>query len=169
MKDLPSQEYLKSIINYDELTGNFKWIDRRGGSKSKIKAGSIHKRDQYLRIKIKRVCYQGHRLAWLYVYGYIDNTLQIDHINGIRSDNRICNLRLVPRSENQKNLKLSKSNKTGFNGVSFSKFENKYVASISVNGKRERLGSTHVFEDAVKMRQEANIKYGYHENHGKKV
>jgi len=52
----------------------------------------------YIIIKINRKDYQAHRLAWLYEYGNFPKQT-IDHINRIKTDNRICNLRDVSQSK----------------------------------------------------------------------
>lgn len=93
--------------------------------------------------------------------------MQIDHINGIRSDNRICNLRLVDCKENAKNQRKNKRNKNAFGGVFFNKQKKKYVSRIKVNGKSIFLGYFNLIDDAIAARKEANKKYGFHENHGK--
>lgn len=167
MKDLPSQEHLKSILNYDELSGIFTWRKIQRGISFGAIAGSIHKKQKYLRLSVDNVVYAAHRLAWVYVYGSINNEMQVDHINGIRSDNRIANLRLVDHKTNGKNQRKSVRNINGFCGVFFSKEKNKYVARIKVDKKSVFLGYFKLIDDAIEARKAANVKYGFHENHGK--
>jgi len=93
---------IKDYLNYCPNTGNFTWLCDRGTNKVKNKiAGSIHS-DGYLTIQINGKSYKAHRLAWHYHYNKWPSG-QIDHINGIKNDNRIENLRDVTSSENSKN------------------------------------------------------------------
>jgi hypothetical protein len=94
--------------------------------------------------------YRLHRLAWLYVYGEFPK-LELDHINGVRTDNRICNLRECTRSENLQNQR-------GVSGAWQLKKSGKWVAAIGLNKKTKRLGSFHTFDEAhqayLKAKQE---------------
>jgi hypothetical protein len=91
----------------------------------------------------------------------------VDHINGNKKDNRICNLRPVSRIENAHNLGRSKKNKTGTTGVFKIKRTGHYTAEICVNWERIYLGYFRTMQEAVAARKEAEIRYGYHANHGK--
>ena len=93
----------------------------------------------------------------------------MDHINGNRRDNRIENLRVVTVAENNKNLKTFKTNKSGRMGVHFDKSCRRWRAYIRYNGKRRHIGLYGSFEEASKARAKAEIKYGYHPNHGRKT
>jgi hypothetical protein len=74
--------------------------------------------------------YMAHRLAWLYVTGRMPSD-QIDHINGLKDDNRWNNLREATNKENSENLKQYSNNKTGFRGVHFHKPSGKWVARVT--------------------------------------
>jgi hypothetical protein len=93
---------------------------------------------------------------------------QIDHINGNTKDNRLENLRDVSNRENLRNQKIPKNNTSGTLGVSFDKRKQNYQASIKINGKRKHLGYFKNKEEAIAARAVANIKYNFHENHGRK-
>jgi hypothetical protein len=93
---------------------------------------------------------------------------QIDHINGNGLDNRLENLRAVSNGENLRNQKIPKNNTSGTIGVSFYKRHQKYQASIKINGIRKHLGYFKNKEEAIAARAVANIKYNFHENHGRK-
>lgn len=84
-----------------------------------------------------------------------DKNLCVDHLNGIRHDNRKNNLRVCTQNQNAKNLKLSKLNSTGFKGVS--KRGNKFRAKITHNGKQISLGTFENIVDAVNAYDCANI------------
>lgn len=76
-----------------------------------------------------------HRVVMLMCYGFYGEGLDVDHINHVRNDNRLFNLRFVTRSENSKNQSLSSKSTTGVTGVSFLKARKKYIAQIGVNRK----------------------------------
>ena len=86
-------------------------------------AGHVEKASGYVRVGVKGVergTYKsllGHRVVWQMVYGEIPSGMEIDHINGNRSDNRIENLRIVTPTENARNHGISKRNKSGVVGV----------------------------------------------------
>ena len=134
-----NQAKLKQLASYDENTGKFTWIARRKGVRVGDVAGSMMSHG-YVAIGIYGVDYTAHRLAWLYVHGCWPSGY-IDHINGIRSDNRIENLRDVSQSVNMQNVYAAKSNsKTGYRGVSWHAQREKYTARIKVGGKYLSLG-----------------------------
>lgn len=117
----------------------------------------------YMRVHGKD--YRGHILAWVYEYGNNPNG-EIDHINHDCSDNRIKNLRVATSSENSRNSSIRKDNTSGFTGVQFSKKKNKWIAIIKIKNKTKYLGSYNKKEGAILVRKQANIKYGFHKNHG---
>lgn len=97
MRHLFTQQYLKSILTYDPLTGIFIW-NKSGKIAGGVKVG---KNDGYWYIMIERVTYRAHRLAWLYMYGYWPTL--VDHKNRVKTDNWIDNLRETTQSDNVKN------------------------------------------------------------------
>lgn len=111
--------------------------------------------------------YQAHRIIWLMYHGELPNH-EIDHINGIRTDNRIENLRDVTHKENMKNQRLRSTNTSGVTGVSIHSKSGKWVAQIKVNGDAIYLGSFAQKDDAVSARKKAEHKYGFFANHGLK-
>ncbi len=160
-----TQAQLKELFHYDPLSGVFTrkvWVS--GGSMVGDIAGSHC--NGYLVMRIDKRNYRIHRLAWLYVYGSLPEHA-IDHINGIKDDNRIANLRDVTHSRNCKNRKRMATNKSGVNGVFWKKQYSKWCAKIQINGNHIYLGYFAELDDAKKARQAADVKYGYHENHGR--
>lgn len=136
-----TQQKLKEIICYDHETGVFKRIvSVSPKAMAGMNAGTIND-NGYLKVQINGKRYLGHRLAWFYVYGYFP-TKHIDHINGVRNDNRILNLRLATIKENKQNLrKAHKNNKSsGMLGVSWHKGNGKFRAQITKDGKYKCLG-----------------------------
>jgi hypothetical protein len=131
-----TQKRLLELLRYDQETGVFFWRESRGSIKCGAVAASTNSLG-YVQIQIDSKNYLGHRLAWLYVYGsWPQHTL--DHINGHRSDNRICNLRDVSHQLNLQNVRAPKNSKTGLIGVSRS--GNRWRAYIFVDGKQRHLG-----------------------------
>lgn len=159
-----TKESLKALLHYDPDTGIFtrrvttSWTSTAGDG-----AGANH--DGYLRVALGSNRYYLHRLAWLYVYGEWPSK-DLDHINHIRDDNRICNLREVTSTENQRNQKINSSNTSGHTGVTWDKKRKCWQARISVNGKNLYLGGFTSLEDAAAARKAANEKHGFHPNHG---
>lgn len=89
----------------------------------------------------------------------LDSSLQIDHINHNKNDNRKENLRIVNNSENQFNIPTRCNNKSGHIGVGYDKAKNIWYATIRINGKTKYLGSRKNKEDAIKLRKDAEILY----------
>lgn len=123
----------------------------------------------YIRVAIFRKPVMAHRFAWEFINGPIPDGMQVDHINHNRSDNRIENLRLVTHHENSVNIKMPKNNTSGHIGVHYNKNRGTWQASIGGRNKEthEHLGCFHNREDAIKARKLAEIRLGYHKNHGK--
>jgi hypothetical protein len=98
-----TQDELKELIQYDSNTGIFVWAkNRRGKAIKGALAGRTHPSGHRV-IRVNTTSYYAHRLAWLYVYGSIPENLMIDHINGVRDDNRIENLRVATAKQNSEN------------------------------------------------------------------
>jgi hypothetical protein len=151
-------EQLKATLDYDAGTGVFLWKIRPSRAvKAGDVAGCTEKRIGYITIGIAGRIYKAHRLAWLYTHGEWPRGL-IDHINGNKADNRICNLRNVFADGNSQNVrKPNVRNKSGFMGVIW--FQNKWRASMSVNGKSKWLGDYSTPEEAHQVYLEAKRKY----------
>jgi hypothetical protein len=139
-----SQEELRDLFDYDHKTGNLIWRIHRNSHAGKIKPGDVAGTpgsNGYLVIGVNRMRYAAHRLVWLWHHGALPRH-QLDHINGIRSDNRIENLREATAGENRQNMK-DRANNTGLRGVYFNSRPGRvkrYSASIAVNGKSRCLG-----------------------------
>ncbi|QBR52757.1 HNH endonuclease [Erwinia sp. QL-Z3] len=149
---------VKKILNYDSDSGIFTWILPASKSiKPGRVAGSISS-NGYLRIKINGKSYPAHRIAWLLVHNTFPDT-EIDHINGEKLDNRITNLRIASRLQNNRNVIKRKDNTSGFKGVSWQLPNKKWVARISVNRKRLTIGFFDSKEEAAEAYKQASIKY----------
>lgn len=131
------QEELKVKLDYNQDTGIFIWKVKSTYKKIGSIAGYKNPTG-YVMIKINKKLYPAHRLAWLYVYGYIPQL--IDHINCIKHDNRISNLREATLSQNQYNRGISKNNTSGIKGVTWNCHAKKWMAITTINGKNKNLG-----------------------------
>jgi hypothetical protein len=114
----------------------------------------------YIQVGYMKKIYKAHRLIWAIVHGEFPKG-QIDHINNIRHDNRIDNLRDVTQQQNANNKKEKfKTNTSGYKGVCWNKRSKKWQSCISVNNKTIYLG---VFEDAeLAHKAYLNAKKAYH-------
>jgi len=169
-EEKPTQEWLKQILNYDPETGLFVWKVGKGPVKDRIGtvAGCVHENHsgkKYIRIHIDGKQYSAHRLAWLYMTGKYPED-QVDHEDGNGENNRFSNLCEATNASNAKNRRLRSDNPTGVAGVRFDKQRKRFVAFIKAEGKNKFIGRYKTLEEAAKARKEAQIKYGYHENHG---
>jgi hypothetical protein len=155
-----TQDEIKALLHYDPIDGSFV---RLISTARCVKVGDVagYKNNcGYISIGLLGKFYLAHRLAWMYTYGEFPE--YIDHINGIRDDNRIANLRSVTRKQNGENTFLRKDNKTGLRGVSFHKAANKWRAQIKHNGKKMHLGFFNAMEDASMAYQAASAKFFTH-------
>ena len=161
-----TQLELQEMLTYDKDTGVFTWnaVEYRTRRIAGDSAGSKHKHG-YLVIRLGKKVYPAHQVAWLYVYGTMPK--YIDHINHIRDDNRLENLRDVTSMQNNQNRTKSDINSSGVVGVYWRKDTSSWTARITVDGKQKALGSYEVFSEAVNARKNAEVLYGFHENHGK--
>jgi len=159
MRESMTQERLRELIFYDPDTGIITWNKGRQGVRNDGIAGSHHP-DGYIKICIDKKIYLSHRLAFLYMEGYMPEN-QVDHINRIKDDNRWQNLREVSRSCNARNTGICSNNTSGVTGVYWYKALNNWHAQITVPGSKKHLGYFESFDDAVAVRWEAEVEYGY--------
>lgn len=161
-------EEVARLFTYDRETGILYWrIRDRNTIRHKYVAGSIKgNRDGYRRVGIKGKIYREHRIIMMLCFGHIPESAEIDHINHVRNDNRLCNLRFVTGPENRKNQSVSSKSTTGVTGVYFSKARKKYVAQITVNQETIYLGMFDTLEGAAEARGQADKKYKFNINHG---
>lgn len=166
MIELPTLAYVKEVLSYDPETGFFRW--RKSMRKNQILAGSVaghvSAKLGYVLINFNGNPVYAHRLAWLYKTGaWPKNT--IDHINGVRSDNRFCNLREATRMQNNNAFRRkSKANTSGYTGVYYHKQRNKWCARIMVFGKTIPLGLHETPEKAARAVQNERAKHGFLQN-----
>lgn len=155
------EDHIKETYEYDPATGKIFW-------KAKLKGKETFKTTMpsgYLFGKVLRKTFYAHRVAWLLHYGEWPKR-GVDHINGVKTDNRLCNLRDVDQSENMKNRKIPKTNRSGVSGVW--QEGSRWRATIVVNRQKHHLGFFDKFEQAVFAKKQAEAAYGFHKNHGRR-
>lgn len=179
-RPLPSKETLDQVLKYDPDTGSFFWrvrpvtlfttgdtTDRprsamhacnQWNSRWAGKPAATCKKDGYHYVHFNYRTELAHRLAYKIMTG--QDPVEIDHIDGNRSNNKWSNLRNVSRSDNFRNLALKKTNTSGCHGVSFRKRQQKWTAIINI-------GSFDSKEEAIMARKKYEALLGFHPNHGR--
>jgi hypothetical protein len=140
--------HLRDVLDYDPTTGAFTWRVSRRAVRAGDAAGCVNKQG-YVVIRVNGVTRKAHRLAWLHFYGESPARL-VDHINGKRADNRICNLRLATNSINMQNQRrpMATNMSSGYLGVTQGR-GGRWRASIVVDGKKRSLGTFVTAEEAA--------------------
>jgi hypothetical protein len=171
------QDLVREFIDYNPETGVMKWKARNESHfKSKANAaqwntryagkliGSEHWKG-YLTCRINYKAYRIHRVAWCHANG--DTEMHIDHINGIKTDNRLINLRLVDNQENHRNMRMRADNSSGVTGVYWNKRYSYWVVQIAMPcGKKRSLGCFRCLDEAKRYRAFAQKVCGYTDDHG---
>jgi hypothetical protein len=142
---------ISEYLHYNQETGNIIWIKK---SSDRVQIGNIAgciKLDGYVYIKFNNKTYKAHRLSWFLYYGKWP-TNHIDHINGIKTDNRINNLRDVTRSENLLNQKRHREKTCKY--YYFHKKTNKWQVQKRIEGKKTHLGCFNSKELALQFIQD---------------
>ena len=151
-----TKEYLREMFDYNPSTGDVVWkVKTSIRNKIGEKVGTLNKSGYYI-VTINYKRYRLHRLIWVYIHGGVPNTMDIDHVNGVGSDNRLENLRIATRSQNNSNIGRRKSATTSkYKGVCFDKSRNKWTAQMDNLGKHHNLGRFDNEEDAYSAYCEA--------------
>lgn len=160
-----TQKRVHELLRYCPETGQFHWRRTAALRLAGKVAGTINSWG-YRVIGIDGKTWIASRIAWVFVHGQLPEG-QIDHINGVRSDDRICNLREVTPGQNRRNQQLRKDNSTGRIGVYWHAGAQKWMASIQFRNKQYHLGLFEDFNAAVDAREKAERKFGFHQNHGR--
>jgi hypothetical protein len=161
--NLITQQKLHDLFIYDCDTGVFIRriaTGRNGRHRVGTIAGSIQNTG-YIVIYVNGARYVAHRLAWLYMFGEWPLN-DLDHINGVKKDNCIKNLRLATRRENMQNVAKHKHNTSGLKGVSWHEPRKKWRAYIFNNYKQIHLGLFDSKDAAFQARKNAEIIYHSH-------
>lgn len=154
-KKLPELLVLQEWLEYCPETGVFIWKKSGKGIPGANQIAGTTQENRYSVIRFKGIVYYQHRLAWKMFYKHDPTELYVDHINQIKHDNRIQNLRLVDMSGNCHNKKTISTNKSGYQGVSWNKLANKWCANIYINYKKYFIG----YFDDPEVAYEAYLKF----------
>jgi hypothetical protein len=155
------QEELKSLLHYSPETGFF----TRLTPTQRTKVGEVigcKNTNGHVQIRLGRRFILAHRLAWLYMTGSFPQS-QVDHINGIKDDNRWINLREATNKQNGENQKLHTNNTSGYRGVHFDKKTRKWRGVIGHNGKKLVVGYFCCASEAAAATKEARAKFYTHD------
>lgn len=165
-----TQERLKYLLHYNPESGIFTWINKPAPRSNRIKPGYLagcKKIDSgYVVINVDGYSYRAHRLAWFYVHGVWPRE-KMDHINGIKDDNRIINLREASNCENGWNVGMPSTNTSGIKGVCWDKQTKKWLVQCWVSGKQYKIGRFSSLAAAAKAIADFRVKHhGEFCNHG---
>jgi hypothetical protein len=150
-------ETAKQQLIYDPDTGEFTWSVAKPRIHVGMSAGN-RTRKGYVVLELNGRQYKAHNLAWAMHYGYWPKAF-VDHINGVRHDNRIANLREATGTDNARNRALSRNNVSGVSGVTWRDSHKAWCARITVNNKRLHLGYYGSLDDARAARYAAERQY----------
>lgn len=172
-RNIPIDE-LRQLLRYEPDTGNLIWLHRPREFFTVDKifkcwnakypgtvAGCVDGKG-YLKVALHNRGYRGHRVCWALHYGeWPSPELEIDHIDTDPLNNRIDNLRLVTRSQNECNKKKRGNTKSQLKGVSWNSQKSKWMATIAIDGKVRSIGFFDNDADAHECYKEAAAKiYG---------
>jgi len=151
---------------YHPKSGELRRKKNSGTAKTGDLAGTLHS-SGYIDVRVFGRLLKAHRIIWMMVYGSWPDT-EIDHVNRIRNDNRIDNLREVKPFENMRNKPIYTNNKSGIPGVAFCKGKWHAVIKEAPNIQKHIGRYSNIF-DAACARKSAELIIGYHENHGRSL
>lgn len=181
-KPLPSQDYLRRLLDYDPETGLLTWHQRPASMfkdtnrpkewnanawNAKFagkRAFAIPHNMGYYHGCIDYKKYLTHRIIWKWMIG--EDPAEIDHDDGDRRNNRFVNLIPGTHRDNMRNVRLFRTSSTGVAGVYFKERDNRWVARIRLDGKFLSLGSFLTIEEAAAVRKAKQIELGFGRNHG---
>jgi HNH endonuclease len=181
-KPLPDQALLLKLLRYEPESGKLYWRERE----PKMFSDSVRPKERlaaawnakcagheaftalsggYRHGAIFGDRFRAHRVIWMLRYGFDPEF--IDHINGDRADNRLCNLRNVSRSENNANLSIRKDSPHGVPGIVLMP-GGRWCSRITKGGAIHHLGTFPNKDEAIAARRRAEIDMGFHANHYKR-
>ena len=161
MKALPTVQQLNDRFTYSPESGDLVW--KNGRRKGKVAGTGVS--GGYKAIRLDGCSILAHRLVWKMLKG--EDPEQIDHVNGVRVDNRIENLRSVTAKQQARNRKRVSTNTSGIMGVYWIASRDVWEARIHTAGGMEWLGHFKCKLEAVSERLRAERKHNYHPNHNR--
>jgi hypothetical protein len=163
---LPTQKRIRELFIYDHALGLLRWRLQKSFSVDINTVAGSSDPIYYTQIKIDRRLYTAHRLIYKYFNPSFDESLDVDHIDNNPRNNHIENLQLLTTQANTCKSKRRSDNKSGVTGISWSKDNNKFRVSLQKDKKKIHIGYFLSLSDAIKFRDKAYSKYGFHKNHG---
>jgi hypothetical protein len=176
-------ELLRQLLEYDPDTGELFWKTRpvemftneSGNSQLNISrywntryagkpAFTAHLQGRYLHGNLLGRGFRAHRVCWAIYYGYWPEEVDHDDHNGF--NNKIKNLNSGTHVNNMQNRSHDRRNTSGITGVHWATRDRRWIAAIKANGVELKLGNFILKDDAIAARKAAEIKYGFHPNHG---
>jgi hypothetical protein len=146
-----SQSEVKRLLNYNPENGIFTWAIKPSMGVDCGDIAGTKNSHGYISILIKRKSHKAHRLAWLYMTGRIPSL--VDHVNGVRDDNRWVNLRECTSQQNAINARLRKDNSSGVKGVYWHITAKKWIAQANNKGHRVYIGRFASLSEAIAARE----------------
>lgn len=148
----------KSLLNYlfEYEDGRLFWKIKPSQNTNVGDEAGFLRSEGYYGISIKDKTYKRSKLIWIYHYGVIPEGMTIDHIDGIRDNDKVSNLRLATHTENCRNKGKQKRNTSGFKGVTTRKYG--FEAAFKIDGVNHYLGTFKTAEEAYKAYCEAVTK-----------
>jgi hypothetical protein len=150
-----SIDRLREVFALDESTGVLRWNIQKKRVRFGDVAGGISGRG-YVYVGLDGLRLKAHRIVFAMVHGCWPD--RVDHINGIKTDNRPENLRAATHAQNMQNAKTRSDNTSGFKGVTWDKRAKRWQAQISVAGRCKFLGYYDDAKEAAEVAREARIK-----------
>jgi len=149
---LPPKEELCEIFDYKGDEGILLWRVGHNGCVPGARAGrAVPGKNGYytVRLTVKGVPrrFYVHRVVYAMHHGEVRTRL--DHSNGVKTDNRIENLRPATHSQNMHNARIAKTNTSGVKGVCYDKSRRKWVANVWLHNKQIHIGRFDTIEGAT--------------------
>lgn len=151
MSRLPTQAILREWLDYNPLTGIFRWKKEPRPCRPLIGQVAGSSCRGYVLIKVRGFDQIGaHRLAWIYVNGLTIGGAEIDHKDGNPANNAIDNLRLATSQQQKQNKGVQSNNRSGLKGAYYHAAHKgkKWRSQIKVGGKLHFLGYFHTAQEA---------------------
>lgn len=134
-----TQKRLKELLSYDPLSGTFTRVKQINSRTPVGSRAGCKKSDGYISIKVDYVDYKAHRLAILFMDGYLPEDT-VDHIDRDRGNNKYCNLREATQVCQVRNSGMLRNNTSGIKGVYWATSGRRWVATVNIQKKVSVLG-----------------------------
>ena len=147
-KPLPIIEEIRNFLSYSSETGELRWLKSPA---NRVKIGNtvthVDVSSGYITFRFKYRLHMAHRVAW-YLHTGKQPVNHIDHINGIKTDNRFCNLREATTSQNLCNRGKQRNSTSGYKGVYWDKIHQNWYSRIQHQNRDYYLGRFPTPEEA---------------------